>query len=405
MKIYRRSTIIKTVVAALVLLSMHGMPVLAADKTGSAVASGTKPITPGPTLDDFSYAAPLNFWSLATGTFSSSASVPPPANAICTASYSNAPGVPYGGSGYSLKLDYNVSLADSYAGYSSQLGSQSLSAYSAVSFWVKGAVGGEFFKIQMKNSSASAALYITDYLDGGVTTSWQKVTIPFHNFVNLSSVSSMSEFVIVFENAQCATNGSPTQGTVYIDNIVFESGPVPTVRLDHFGDRLGTSALGGNMGTMASSGTISYAFSNIVNEYSNYQCGLVINYNVTVSGAWVGVWSLFGGGADGWTAVPHNFSSYNYLYLRVRGSSAGNPVKIRVELQDSAGSRPIRLTGITTAWQYYRIPLVDPGDGTGFVGLNRSAIQQMNIVLEGNQIYAAGGSRTGTVYIDSVQFE
>ena len=373
----------------------------------SITSQGQVPFTPGALLDDFSGGTSINKWGALTGTFSKSTVVPPPANESCKASYVLDASQARGGC---LKLEYNVDAADTYAGYYSLLGGASLVtpvAYTAVSFYVKGAAGGEFFKIQLKKTSSSAAVYITDYLDGGVTTGWQKVTVPFHNFVNLDNGDSMTEFVIVFENAQSATNGSLTHGTVYIDNITFETTTVPVVRIDHFGDKLGTCALGGNMGTMTGAGgVISYSFSNIAGEYSGYPYGLNLNYDVTAYGAWAGVWSLFGGGADGWTAVPHDFSAYNYLYIGVRGSSTGNPKEIKIELVDSGGSKAVRINTITASWQYWRIPLVfNANANPGFIGLDKSSIKQLNIIVEGNQVGYANGNKSGNVYIDSVQFE
>lgn len=393
-------------------------------KAPAIQADGTKPLTPGPLLDDFSYGNSVNSWNAPTGTFSSSASVPPPADAICTASYITTGA--YGGSGYSLRLDYNVTAANSFAGYSSQLASVNMTNptnYTAVSFYVKGEVGGEFFKIQLKNTGTntywdsteatsyyrnSASVYITDYLDGGVTTGWQKVTIPFHNFANLDGFSSMKEFVIVFENAQCGANGSAKQGIIYIDNITFETAAVTSVRIDHFGDKIGTCALGGNMGDFAGSGdTISRSFSNTTTEYSPYAYGMRLNY--TITRFWVGTFIIFGGGATdntvekpdkgGWIAVEHDFSSYSSLVFNIRGMSGGNPKVLKIEITDATGTKSISISGITTAWDTRTVAL------SGFSGLNKKTIKKLTFTLVGNDINNAGGNLSGNLYIDSVQFQ
>lgn len=383
---------------------------------------GQVPLTPQALLDNFNAGIVTNAWNCATGAFSKSGTT-----ASCTVSYPNNPAIVYGGTGRSLQLDYNIADTNSYAGYFSQLGGGSLTspvAYTAISFYVRGAVGGEFFKIQLKNNSATlypfgatsyyrntAAVYITDYLDGGVTTAWQKVTIPFHNFANLDGWSSMIEFNIVFENAQSSINGSLAQGAIYIDNITFETGAVSAVRVDHFGDKLGVCALGGNMGTsIDSGGTISYDFSNASNEYSLYPYGLSLNYNVANGGAWAATYLIFGGGQDintdpqtsqsGWIAIPHDFSAYNHLYLVVKGrSGTENPKEMKVELVDNAGTKFVTLLNITTAFQAYKIPL------TAFPGLDKTSIKQLTFVLEGDRIGDAGGNKTGFVLVDSVQFE
>lgn len=451
----------KIIVQLMVIATILGVVdrCFAADRSASVAASGTKPLVVGPILDDFRYAAPINVWNAPAGVFSRSTVIPTPANEKCAASYTNNPAITYGGTGNSLKLDYDVSrpfdpaLPESatnystYAGYYSSMGGGSLTsptAYTALSFYVKGAVGGEFFKIQLKNTSGdniyfanesypgandathysrnTSSAYITDYLDSGVTTSWQKVTIPMHNFANLNGWSSMKEFVIVFENVQNTTNGTAKQGTIYIDNIAFETTPIIAVRIDHFGDKLGVSALNGNIGTAVSASASSdlnrYGFSNVTNEYSPYPYGFKLKYNVTPTGAWAATYLIFGGGntnvstpenpvasehpeRGGWIALPHNFGAYNYIYFGVRArSGTENPKEMKIELKDSAGTRAIRIIGITTGWQAYRISL-----NTDFPGLDKTAIKQLTFVFEGDRIGNAGGDRAGFVFIDSVQFE
>lgn len=397
--------------------------------TSAIRGEGRVPFTPQALLDDFRNAASVNIWGALTGTFSSSPAIPPPANAICAASYTNNPAVAFGGTGYSLKLDYNVSAANSYAGYFSLLGSASLTGYNAVSFYVRGAVGGEFFKISLKNAGSAqyldgsvhyyrneASLYITDYLDGGVTTTWKKVTIPFHNFANLDGWSAMKEFVLVFENAQSIINSSLPQGTVYIDNIQFENiAAITPVRMDHFGDKLGVSALGGNIGSGGGNGgTASYDFAGEELNYSPYPYSIRINYNVNTVSAYAYAFFIFGGGNNaiedpgksGWIAIPHDFSAYNSMSLRIKGKSGTeNPKTIKIELVDSVKTTAVVLTGITANWQSYTIPL------STFVNLNTNAIldkksiKQMTLVLEDWRIRNAVGNKAGAVLIDSIQFE
>lgn len=428
--LYKKTCIIGIILATSAIFQQNIM-LAATDRTVSVVGTATKSATPGPLLDDFRYAAPLNLWSVGTGTFSSSLLVPPPANAICTASYINDSNA-Y--SGYSMKLDYNATAANSFVGYYSRLAAQPLTAYTAISFWVKGAVGGEFFKIQFKNTSTTpysfaegtdtyyysrneAAVYITDYLDGGVTTTWRKVTIPFHNFANLDGWKSMKEFVVVFENSQSTTNISATSGTIYIDNITFETTPVSAVRVDHFGDKLGVCALGGNMGTGAGDGASAslnkYSLSNAINEYDpgGYPNGLKLEYDVTTGFAYT--FLIFGGASNakttvepikdksGWIALPHDFSAYTKLTLRVKAKSgAENPKQIKIELVDNGAARAVIIDQISgTDWQIYEVPL------SAFASLDKTSIKQLTFVFEGWRINSAGGSKRGVVFIDSVQFE
>ncbi len=409
-------------------------------------ANATKLFTPGALLDDFNAGSTTNAWNCVTGTFAKEGST-----ASCNVSYDSS--VAYGGTGRSLKLVYNVDALNSYAGYSSQMGSGNLTSLgtppvicTAVSFYVKGAVGGEFFKIQLKNTSTAsywdannatnynknvASVYINDYHpDGGVTTSWRKVTVPFHNFVNLDDWAHMKEFVIVFENSQSTVNDSPTSGTIYIDDIKFEATTVSTVRIDHFGDKVGSNSLGGGIGLGVQSGANpestgnKYAFSNGLNEYDpavSYPYGMRIDYNVNTE-AYAYTFLIFGGGyvgADtlspknldksGWIAIPHDFSAYTKITFRVRAETeAKNPKTMKLELAYGEGNdslyvlidAPIFGGPITTNWQTHTIELFRFG-----ILLDTKKIKKLTFTFEGWRIVQATGSKVGTVFIDSVQFE
>ncbi|MCK4462836.1 MAG: hypothetical protein KAU58_00825 [Candidatus Omnitrophica bacterium] len=389
---------------------------------------GMLSLTPGPLLDDFRHAAGVNVWGSVTGTFSKED--PPLSDAFCAASYTGDPSIVFGGTGYSLQLDYNVSGTETYAGYFSDMAGVDISSYKYLSFWVRGtnSSSGEYFKIELKNNSTtkywdslegthyyrnSAVGYITDYLDGGVTTEWKKVSIPLHNFVNLDSWISMKELVIIFENSQSNDNGSPTQGTIYIDDIKFEDASVDVVRIDHFGDEIGTCALGGNIGDFpGAGGTASHSFSSVAGTYHNSPNAMLSEYNVT--SGYAGHFIIFGGGnADGslsavekpekmgWIKIPHDFSDYSQVTFYAKAKSATeNPKVIRVEFLDNSShtSSFVIVTGITTNWSLHQIPLSSVPE------LDETTIKQITFVYEGWRIGTAG-SKIGTLYIDEVQFE
>ncbi len=379
-------------------LSLSGIVFAGVDRTGQVTVNSVvqEPITPGPVLDDFNDGGNLNNWGYNTGAFASS-------GASCTDSRVTTS--PQEGP-FCLKLDYNVSTSASYAGYWSLLGGKDLSGYTSISFWVKGTAGKELFKVELKNNSSSAAVYVTDYLDGGVTTTWQGVTIPFHNFVNINNWSGMTELVFTFENSQSVMNGSPLQGTIYIDRISFGSSSVNEVRIDYFGDKLGTCALGGNMGDMQPNNPpptdFSHSFTTTSGNYYSSPSALESTYNAAGSNGWGGQFIIFGGGADGWTGIPHNFSDYNYVTVWIKAKSATeNPKILKVEMVDRASSPfpAVYLRFITTSWQKYTIPL------SAFAGLNKSNISKMTFVYEDWRIVADGGSKTGVLYMDNLQFE
>lgn len=398
-------------ICGMIILSAPGVTCAAkVDEVASVTSSATISLNPQAMLDDFERAAAVNTWNCRTGTYTSAST------ASCLESYVNDSNA-Y--SGYSLKLAYNVSASDTYAGYYSKLGSQSISAYTTLSFWVKGASGGEFFKVELKNTGTNAdtnaaSVYITDYLDGGVTTGWQYVTIPLYNFTNISDWASGLEFCITFENSQSVANGSATAGVVYIDNITFGNAAVNNVRIGKFGSRLGRCSLGGNIGDMPNAyATVPWARHAVTNEqYNSSPYSMLSEYDVTSGDQWAGQYMIFGGGATGWVAVPHNFSAFNFISFYVKARSpAENPLIMKIELSDSDSSKYYILGGITTSWQFVKIPftsITSDGSAKGTV-LDKTTIKQLSFVFEKWRIYyawnmSASAAYAGAVYIDDIQF-
>jgi len=402
--------ILKTATILALLLSLCGIVFGGVVDTAGVEVNSTveETILLGPVLDDFNDGGRLNNWGYNTDSFASTGVVSCVESRDATSPKEGA---------FCLKLDYDVSETASYAGYRSLLGGENLSVYTSISFWVKGTVGGEFFKVELKNNSTDpnrnrAAVYVTDYLDGGVTTSWQEVTIPFHNFVNLDDWTDMTELVLVFENSQSVTNGSPTQGIIYIDKISFGTSSVNEVRIDYFGDKLGTCALGGNIGDMQKNDPppMDFSYSFTTNEYVSSPGALESTYDVT-SDSWGGQYIIFGGGEDGWTEIPHDFSDYNYVSFYVKTKSATeNPKILKVEMVDRPNPPfpAVYLKKMTTSWgEKYVISLSWFSyvlEGVTYK-LDKSRIKKMTFVYEDWRIQDEGGNETGVLYIDNLQFE
>lgn len=391
--------------------------------TVSISTQGTIPLTPGPVLDNFNTNTSTNSWNSSTGTFASTTPV-----GSCVTSWNAAD--------QSLKLTYNVTTANSYAGYFSHMGGGSLAGYTAVSFYVRGESGGEFFKVELKNTGTSkyldaregtnyyrntASVYINDFLDGGVTTSWRKVTIPFKSFANLDGVSSMKELVFTFESSQSGTNGSPKQGAIYIDTIAFENISVPAVKIEAAGDKVLVDSLGGNMGvTPPERGSLSFA--PLTDASHTCTNALKFNFDVSAVGSYAAAYFIFGGGytdntvekpdKGGWIKVPQDFSAYNYITFWARGESdTSNPTGFKVELHDFTGIgtgepfyviTPGASNHLTATWQKYSIPLSSFKDWDSTV-LNKSVVAELTFTIE--YWNTPGGKEIGAMYIDDVQFE
>ncbi len=120
-------------------------------------------------------------------------------------------------SGSILKLVYNVN--NGYAGYYSKLNGLDLTKYQRITFFVKGAKGGEVFEVELGDGLGTYKLDVRDYLPYGASTTWQKVSIPLNAFTDVKNWHQMQgNFAIVFEQYL----GIPTNSTLYVDNIAFE---------------------------------------------------------------------------------------------------------------------------------------------------------------------------------------
>ncbi|MFC2061176.1 carbohydrate binding domain-containing protein [Elusimicrobiota bacterium] len=320
----------------------------------------------------------------------------------------------YGASGYAIAMDYDVSGSGDWSGIFVELNENAapvnIAGYKTLKFRVKGSVSDIPVKIGLENSSGgdrtAAHLYINDYLDGGVTTSWQQVEIPLAAFANLDSFANAKVIVFVFENAYAVSSGFNTSGILYIDDLEFGDTAPNELRIDHFGDNWGWLAVGGNIGDLIDNGAHNTTFNtSIYNEYSR---SMRSQYDVSSDGNWSGLYMVFGGGNNGWTAQSSNFSDYRYLTFQARvGSSSTNPVKFKVEIMDHDSTHQVVIpdntttpgSNLSTSWQEYRIDMNTIG------GLNKGTIKQINVIYEYWRINGAGGDLSGTVYFDEIQFE
>ncbi len=162
-------------------------------------------------MDNFNEASKRSTIGGFTGTFGGT-------GGFCLESYQKGSSAGSGeDNGSVLKLVYNVN--NGYAGYYSKLNSIDLTKYHKVTFNVKGAKGGEVFEIELGDGTAAFKVDIRDFLPYGASTTWQKVSIPLKAFADVKNWSKMKgNFAIVFEQYL----GTPTNSTLYVDNIIFE---------------------------------------------------------------------------------------------------------------------------------------------------------------------------------------
>ncbi len=294
--------------------------------------------------------------------------------------------------GKALALAYNIPTGQ-WCGYwsffRSDEGGYDLRGYTDLQMWVRGASGGETFKVEMKDTSNKyRAIYITlaGGFENGAGTSWRKLVIPLYNFAPIVDLGNVKQMNVVFDRA-------PWQGTVYLDKIVFttdspaRSTPAGLI-VDDYNDGSGPNNLGGGCGSMDPfpDGGTEWIIENYAGEGQAYEglgC-LKLTYN-RGSSSWVGYWSFLREDQQGM-----DVSGYRYLSMYVRGASGGEA--FRVELKDSSGKTSKQnITGITTSWQEFRLDL------SGFSGVSLNSLAMVNFIMDLSP-------NSGTVFIDLLRF-
>lgn len=129
--------------------------------------------------------------------------------------------------------------------------------YKALSFWVRGASGGETFEINLRASGGVESdwrPHITHFLPAGITTSWQKVVVPVAALISGFSPTNAQQIDGIVFNFR---NLCPAE-VIYIDDVVFHTAAAP-VYVDSFEDGAAPNAWNGSHGGYidpGSSGTL-----------------------------------------------------------------------------------------------------------------------------------------------------
>jgi hypothetical protein len=114
-------------------------------------------------------------------------------------------------------LDYDVDSPNpAYNGFWMKLNRLDAAAYNTVSFFIRGSSEKGFtkrVKIELKDTSNKPSQFIL----AGVTSEWQKFSIPFEKFRQISNWNALNEFVVVFDDI----NSNPKSGTIFVDQVTF----------------------------------------------------------------------------------------------------------------------------------------------------------------------------------------
>lgn len=123
----------------------------------------------------------------------------------------------HGDTGFAMKLDYSVDSPNpAYNGFWMTLPNFDATKYDALNLWVKGDSKAGYttvLKIELKSANKQMGRY---YISN-VGDQWQEISIPLSEFKGLIDRSSLTEFVIVFEDRMASNK----KGVLYIDDIRF----------------------------------------------------------------------------------------------------------------------------------------------------------------------------------------
>ncbi len=317
--------------------------------------------------DDFSDAHPINSLGADSGTFGTDS------GSAILASYEDG----------AMRLEYDVSAPDSYAGYYSLLKQADLTPYTVVTFMVKGAAGGKKALFGLRDSAGNETkIIISEYLATGITTAWQKVIIPLAAFTRITDWERMENFSVAFENQIGST------GIVYLDDIQFEQLVGIPVVIDNFNNISGENGLAGALWSVVRDGGNSSI--DAVYDSTNRR-GTGAGYRLSYAGVTGTDWALAGMDLNGLNA-----SSLQTLSFYVKGATGNEQPNIYLVsgegTSEAKGFVNIEDYAIvTTIWQKVDVPLA----AFSSQGVDLGNLSYLQWVFE-------WGEMAGTIYLDDV---
>ncbi len=299
----------------------------------------------------------------------------------------------------SIKYMYERKGEDSFVGTYVILAAD-LSQFKTLTFFVRGQKGGETFEIGLNDVISNRredAVYVGSvyrYLPGGITTEWQKVTIPLSDWFgpDLSMV-----FSLVFNFNE------EGRGVFWIDEIVFHTDSLVDreaeiekkghLLLDNF-DHSDQNLLGRKSNTYKKLPSVC-RFSRVVEgRWGESGRSLRLDYDKKATG-WCGYYTLLNE-IDG---DFYDLSWYDRVSFRVRGEKGGEMFEIGMAdrnwltIGDSVKAGPIGKYlpgGITTEWQEVIIPLSDFG--------------LLDFAQMGSFVINFYKKQEGVIYVDDLKF-
>ncbi len=283
---------------------------------------------------------------------------------IADGTYDNSPG--------SYAISYTLPSGGWALGETYLLGLD-VSDYTFLSFYIKGANGGEKVNLYLADGGDPGA-YVDVETYVPIATDWTPVRIPLQAFEGLA-LTDLTRVKFVFE-------WEPMTSTIFLDNLRFVA---DTLLVDNFCDHDENNSLNGETSTFTSAPYCAAAVTPTLSGGT-----LRLDYDVTAGpGCYSGYWSK----------TLTDLNPYRTLTVKVRGERCGEVAAISARTipvaTDKIKISDYLLDGITGQWQEARIPLA-----ASFVVTDWTRGDSYVITFEAHQ-----GASEGTTWWDDVTFE
>jgi hypothetical protein len=285
-------------------------------------------------------------------------------------------------------MTYNVTSASAFAWLPiliTHSGSSDLTGWGWVWVVIRGQTGGEqiYAEFARDSSNEYPKVKISDYLVGGITTTWRAAAIPLDAF-GLSDWSGIDRFSLVAQNAI-----SSGVGEIHVDEVRLLP---PVVTMDDYHDQEFENELGGDSGVWSSSPSTFMTPTFVAGN-------LKLSYDVPPTGS-----------SSYWTSLrtTNLLSHMKNLVFEVRGEQGRE--KVLAEFADCGingyDHHPKIMIGdyledgIATEWRTVAMPLVAFTDvqTDADPGIDWSCLDSFNFFVGGDEPYDSG---QGIIYVDN----
>ncbi|OGR80942.1 MAG: hypothetical protein A3B80_04665 [Elusimicrobia bacterium RIFCSPHIGHO2_02_FULL_39_36] len=311
----------------------------------------------------------------------------------------------HGNRGYSLKVQH-LTTGDGYLLL--QFGNAvDLRGYRTLSFWIRGASGSEYFKMDLRRTSSptepSYRPNLKEFMTSELTTEWRKVNIPIKTLFkevlteNYSSLSNVDAIVLNFTNTTAVE-------TIYLDDISFHS-ETGNVMVDQFDDGssptlFGHDPFGYTSGGSGASVTLAY---DSEHAYGGSGYALRVMWSTGTSlptDAFAGIeidTRVFTAGGIG-----VDITGTDTLSLQVKGHANADGKLIGVGLGDDSGAEKIHASSITLTTSFQEVTRALSGFSVSKDSASEVEFWFINATAgNGPPISAISGA---TFYVDNIQF-